>query len=653
MSKRIGARPPSWSFLSVALAALLVPVNAAGPPEETPKPAARAFVRVNQVGYVAEGGKLAYLMSTASQAGATFDVVEVGGGVVHTGPVGGSIGAWSATFDHVYILDLSVVGDSGRYRIVVDGPVPATSPRFRIGTGAALYRGLLPNALKFFRAQRDGPDVLPLDLDRRPAHLNDAEAMVYESPVYEDYVLQDDLVQIGGPVDVRGGWFDAGDYPKFVQTTNYTAIMMLIGVRDLPGLLGSGPGNFTAEARFGLDWLLRTWDGQSRTLYHQVGLIDGNGCGSICGDHDVWRLPQDDDTFGGSAPRFRYIRDRPVFRAGDPGSRLSPNLAGRNAAAFALCFQVFRESAPAYATRCLREAQRIFDLAKTDWQGDLVTIEPFDGYPETEWRDDMELAAAELALAVAGGGLPGGLPHTDPAFYLRKAARWAEAYMQGDQHGFDWLNLYDVSSLGHFELHRAIDLAGDPGGIAVTQQDLVDDLEYQLNRAVNRAKQDLFDLGYPYNYGDVVPHALGLSIQAGLYDELTGTKRYAAFGRKQLNFVLGANPWGTSFVVGAGTTFPHCMQHQVANLEGSLDGTPPLVLGATVDGPTDASNFQDIGVPDGARACPANGADPFRQFTGHGMRYMDDVRAWPSVEPAIDYTAPTILAFARQAAGLA
>jgi endoglucanase len=49
---------------------------------------------------------------------------------------------------------------------------------------------------------------------------------------------------------------------------------------------------------------------------------------------------------------------------------------------------------------------------------------PFSFYPETEWRDDLELGATELYGALAGGSLPAGLPHTDPLFYLGRAAHW-------------------------------------------------------------------------------------------------------------------------------------------------------------------------------------------------------------------------------------
>lgn len=56
------------------------------------------------------------------------------------------------------------------------------------------------------------------------------------------------------------------------------------------------------------------------------------------------------------------------------------------------------------------------------------------------------------------------------------------------------------------------------------------------------------------------------------------------------------------FVVGIQ---PHCMQHQVANLIGSLDGKAPLLLGAVVDGPNEAAAVADLDdLPDGGRKCP-------------------------------------------------
>jgi hypothetical protein len=163
-----------------------------------------------------------------------------------------------------------------------------------------------------------------------------------------------------------------------------------------------------------------------------------------------------------------------------------------------------------------------------------------------------------------------------------------------------------------------------------------------------QAQSDPFGLGIAYGAGDAVPHALGYALEANFYDQLTHTSTHKTFGLTQRNWILGANAWGSSFIVGAGSTFPHCMQHQVANLSGSLDGKAPLVLGATVNGPNDSSSFPDPIIPDNARACPSGGSDPFNVFTGKGARYFDHVSAWPSVEPANDYTALTLLVFAQQ-----
>jgi hypothetical protein len=72
-----------------------------------------------------------------------------------------------------------------------------------------------------------------------------------------------------------------------------------------------------------------------------------------------------------------------------------------------------------------------------------------------------------------------------------------------------------------------------------------------------------------------------------------------------------------------------------------------------VNGPNGAENFEDIGIPDGANACPVDGVDRFAAYDTADARYLDDVRAWPSVEPAIDFTATGMLAFALAAAGQA
>jgi endoglucanase len=313
------------------------------------------------------------------------------------------------------------------------------------------------------------------------------------------------------------------------------------------------------------------------------------------------------------------------------------------AAAFALGCQIFKTSDPAYAQKLLLAAEHIFDLAATENVTTLTSAFPHDFYPEDEWRDDMEWGAVELHLALAGEKTSAG-----SVKHLQLAAHWAREYMNtGDG---DSLNLYDVGGIAHYELCRAIEKSPVTNQLEVTRAELLSALKRQIDDAVKRSQSDPFGLGLRYSTGDLVPHILGLVIEAGCYDDLTHTRDHADFARRQLDFVLGANAWGTSFIVGAGKVFPFHMQHQVANLAGSLDGTPPLVLGATVDGPARGKSPQAGDVPDGARATPwPGGRDPFPPFSANGVHYTDDVGSYETVEPADDYTVPTVLIFARLA----
>jgi endoglucanase len=106
----------------------------------------------------------------------------------------------------------------------------------------------------------------------------------------------------------------------------------------------------------------------------------------------------------------------------------------------------------------------------------------------------------------------------------------------------------------------------------------VHDLNNQLVNGIKQAKKDPFGLDIAYGGADATPHALGYALEADFYDALAGVNTCSTFGLTQRNWVLGDNAWGSSFIVGDGRTFSDCLQHQVANLVGSLDGTPPVLL---------------------------------------------------------------------------
>ena len=219
---------------------------------------------------------------------------------------------------------------------------------------------------------------------------------------------------------------------KYVETTSYTVALEQIGARDFPAQMGAeAPANPSAppdsisyagtasgapassrtsrrKPSSESSFLKKMWNDNTKTLYYQVGNSQSwTNFPNLLSDYDIWRLPQADDDWGGCSNAAKYICHRPAFIAGPAGSSISPNLAGRLAADFALCYQLNRSIRMTdLANECLKNAEHIFKLADTSYAdpaasvnggtcsaGCLLTIMPFDGYPETVWDDDMELGA--------------------------------------------------------------------------------------------------------------------------------------------------------------------------------------------------------------------------------------------------------------------
>ncbi|HTY73874.1 MAG TPA: glycoside hydrolase family 9 protein [Actinomycetes bacterium] len=625
--------------LAVVLAASLV----GGPARGATQP--HGYVRVDQLGYLAGERKVAYVLLDRPTKDLAFTVENAAGRQVYSGHVGVSTGSWNASYRAVYPIDISALRVHGRYRITVPG-AGATSPWFRVANASDLLKPRVTDAVRFFEAQRDGDDVIASVLDRKPSHLNDRKASVYAWPRYEspdsDAIVGSTLKRIGGPVDVEGGWFDAGDFIKFAHTTAYAVDLMLVSQRDL----GNRRGTLDDEARYGLRWLAKTWDPTHDALYFQVGIGSGNTAGTFFGDHDSWRLPQEDDTVKGSANR--YVRNRPVFATDARPGHLAPNLAGRISAAFALAAQLDATRHPVRARRELAIAAQIYGRAKTTHvhASDVVTALPHAFYPESAWRDDMELGATELSRAAFA------LHDPRARLWLAQASHWARSYLAHEA-GDDTLNLYDVSGLAHAELARLIHAHKTTAVIHRTRSLVLADLRAQLGRGMAHAKADPFRAGGNADDFDVASHTFGLAATAALYHRVTGSDTYDAFGTSQRDWVLGDNPWGVSLMIGVGTTYPACPQHVVANLSGSLTGHGRVLKGAVVNGPNSADLFSDgLGdFFDTGRTCPVDGVDHYAIFTGHGAQFVDDVRAWQTDEPALDFTASALLAFAEQSVG--
>lgn len=196
-----------------------------------------------------------------------------------------------------------------------------------------------------------------------------------------------------------------------------------------------------------------------------------------------------------------------------------------------------------------------------------------------------------------------------------------------------------------------MEMAGNPSGLAISQAGIRRQFLQQVSDAISLSTADPFGFGYQWSSGDTTSHGAGIAVMASEAHYITGSRTYDTYSQRWLANILGTNPWGSSFIVGDGTVFPNCIQHQVANLAGALDGTSggtPVLWGAATEGP---NNYSTSGVVGGMNPCPADGVDTFKKFNGNPgpfdrnaeAAYKDNVQSYSTTEPAIDLTSTSFL----------
>ncbi|WP_432980777.1 glycoside hydrolase family 9 protein [Dactylosporangium sp. CA-233914] len=235
----------------------------APPPVYVPDTGPR--VRVNQVGYLADGPKRATVVTEATTA-LPWQLRNAAGTVV----AGGSTtprGVDATSGQNVQAVDFSGYRTQGKgFTLTADGE---TSVPFDIGASTA-YEQLRADALSWFYVQRSGieiSDAIAPGYGRKAGHLGVA-------PNQGDTSVP---CQAGGcdyRLDVRGGWYDAGDHGKYVVNGGIAAYQLMstfertkVAANARPQSIADGTlrlpehGNATPdvldEARWELEFMLR------------------------------------------------------------------------------------------------------------------------------------------------------------------------------------------------------------------------------------------------------------------------------------------------------------------------------------------------------------------------------------------------------------
>ena len=328
-------------------------------------------------------------------------------GVVYRGRSADDVGRWNKNYRAVYQLDFSAVRRPGRYRVEISAAPSAVSPPFLIAGSQQLYHGLVNNAVRYFTSERDGADVVPSVLDRKPANLTDRRALRLQGPALRQ---QRQPARQADP-DRRPGQRGRRLVRRRRRLREVRLHRELRRRADAdrrprlprPVRRRCGPRPTSASS-----WLQKLWNPAKKVLYIQVGIGNGNASNTIQGDYNFWFLPQargPDERQATAATPARPPTTSSTGRCSRPrrpGKPISPDFAGRFAADFGLAAQLAAQAGRAgrhRAEHLLSLARGVYAMAKTTHVGQLVTTFPHDYYPGTEWKSDMLWGAAEIALA--------------------------------------------------------------------------------------------------------------------------------------------------------------------------------------------------------------------------------------------------------------
>jgi hypothetical protein len=153
----------------------------------------------------------------------------------------------------------------------------------------------------------------------------------------------------------------------------------------------------------------------------------------------------------------------------------------------------------------------------------------------------------------------------------------------------------------------------------------------------NRADNP-YSVGVPLIWGTAEATA-GAAILCRFYGKVTNNRSYMDLAKRHRDAILGCNPWGMSFVVGAGTRYPLFPHHQIANLRGIE------LTGALVGGPTSTAlykaqhtNLNEAEFEEEAVSPPIDPDRPDQIAV-----YHDAVQDYVCNEPANDYTVKFLL----------
>ena len=450
------------------------------------------IIRINQLGFLPGEVKSGVILSNKSLYRVKFKVLDnVSNEIVYEGKLLNSVMKFGE-FRYSYQFDFTELIKSGVYVIEIEDH--KSSP-FMVGLN--VYNGIVDSLMQFFHVQRCG---YTNPFMHGVCHKADATA------------LNENGITRGEKIDITGGWHDAGDYVKFLNTTAYTTYTLLFAYNFNPEIFGfdnnkNNVPDVLEEAKVGLDWLIRA-NYKNRKLVTQVQDLR---------DHDVgWRLPENDE--------LQY--DRPAFLG------IGKNLIGIYVAALSLGARIWKSkfNYSDFSNKCLRIARTFFSIQKNAPDVDSTGSGM---YLDKNFYGKLALGAVELYNSTGKEEL------------LKLAKEYADS--AGSDYWWSW---GDMNSYAHYNL-------------AQYDKKYIDYIKNNLTHFNDTKNKNLFGEGAAYSWG-TNNTLMGICLQNILYKNLTNDNSFDELDVFQRDFILGKNQWGISFIYNIGENFTRSFHHQIA-----------------------------------------------------------------------------------------
>jgi endoglucanase len=561
----------------------LCPLLASAGPLRAQQPA--AAIRLNQVGFYPAAPKVAVVVGATANK---FYLTSPG----QTTPIfTGVLGA--ARYDSLARQSTRPADFSGCQQVgtfVLSVPGVGVSAPFQIRP--RVHAAVAQAALKAFYYQRASTALPPTYAGAwsRPAGHPDRQVLVHGSAASPQRPA-------GTVLASPGGWYDAGDYNKYVVNSGITLGTLFSLYEDFPAYCGQLKSNIPEganalpdvldESLWNLRWLLTMQDPADGGVYHKLtnASFDGMVMPTAC-----------------TTPR--YVVQKSTAATLDFAAVLAQ--ASR-------VFRGFDRQLPGLADSCLRAATQAWGWARQhpavyydqaalnkQFQPAIVTGEYGDGDVSDEWQ----WAAAELYVTTRqdsyyqAAPLPAATPAPLPA--------WNQ-----------------VRPLAYYTLarHRQSLTALGQRGAPQVQQQLLALADGLLASPTPTAYQTVMgQTAADYTWGSNATAAnQGIALVQAY--RLTGNRRYLRAALTNLDYLLGRNAPGYCFVTGSGRQSPQHPHHRLSEADGVAAPMPGLLVGGPNPGRQDKCTYPSALPP---------------------LAYADNVCSYASNEVAINWQAPLV-----------